>query len=74
MMEIHVQEPRNVKGKGKREGKRPSLRPPHNSGWASYHYLKVALQVHAIMLSWNGGGRAGTGEASSEGDMERRVH
>lgn len=52
---------------GKEEGKGSSLRSPHNYGWASYHYLIVALQIPASMLSWHGGGRAGTGEASSEG-------
>lgn len=72
--ENFVHEPRNEGERG-RGGKQVSIeRSSHDYGWASYHYLVVALQIRASMLSWNGGGRAGTGEASSEGDMKRRVH
>lgn len=68
-----MQELKNEIGRG-REGERSSVTSLDNYGWASYHYLIVALQIPASMLSCHGGGRAGTGEASSEGDMERRVH
>lgn len=63
-----------MKEKGEEEIQAGTDRSFHNYSWASYHYLVVALQITASMLSWNGGRRAGTGEASSEGDMKRRVH
>lgn len=72
--ENFVQEPRNEGERGRWGKQVRTDRSSHNYSWASYHYLVVALQIPASMLSWNGGGRAGTGEASSEGDMERRVH